>query len=86
VSFADITLCVASQRVKPKVNVSTQCGNFWIHPHTTFRLVRYIVLNVHAPRIKVVIQRTDFARHTSVYWINFRGITSKLCYEISMKC
>jgi hypothetical protein len=39
VSFAAITLCVASQRVFLAVSVvddvislSTQSGNFWIHP------------------------------------------------------
>jgi hypothetical protein len=35
VSFAAITLCVASQRVIPKdISLSTQSGNFWIHPRT----------------------------------------------------
>jgi hypothetical protein len=33
VSFAAITLCVASQRVFIFViSLSTQSGNFWIHP------------------------------------------------------
>jgi hypothetical protein len=35
VNFDYITLCVASQRVIPKVRVyfvMTQSGNFWIHP------------------------------------------------------
>jgi hypothetical protein len=35
VSFAAITLCVASQQVVPNVSVyffMTQSGNFWIHP------------------------------------------------------
>jgi hypothetical protein len=34
-SFAAITLCVASQRVFVVVVyfVTTQSGNFWIHPH-----------------------------------------------------
>jgi hypothetical protein len=34
VSSADLTLCVASQQVIPKVSVyfvMTQSGNFWIH-------------------------------------------------------
>jgi hypothetical protein len=42
VSFAAITLCVASQRmfvvvvvVVVVVYLSTQFGNFWIHPRTT---------------------------------------------------
>jgi hypothetical protein len=35
VSFAAITLCVASQRVFIVVVylIMTQSGNFWIHPH-----------------------------------------------------
>jgi len=36
VSFVAITLCVASQRVITKISlyfVTTQSGNFWIHPH-----------------------------------------------------
>jgi hypothetical protein len=36
VSFAAITLCVASQRVFMVVGVNfvmTQSGNFWINPH-----------------------------------------------------
>jgi hypothetical protein len=32
VSFASITLCVASQRVF--ISLSTQSGNFWIHPRS----------------------------------------------------
>jgi hypothetical protein len=35
VSFAAITLCVASQRVIPEKSIyflSTQSGNFWMHP------------------------------------------------------
>jgi hypothetical protein len=34
VGFAAITLCVASQRVLPKISVyfvTTQSGNFWIY-------------------------------------------------------
>jgi hypothetical protein len=31
-SFAAITLCVASQRVYIVISLSTQSGNFWIHP------------------------------------------------------
>jgi hypothetical protein len=31
-NFAAITLCVASQRVFVVVSLSTQFGNFWIHP------------------------------------------------------
>jgi hypothetical protein len=37
VSFAAVTLCVASQRVfivAVVYFVMTQSGNFWIHPHT----------------------------------------------------
>jgi hypothetical protein len=37
VSFAAITLCVVSQRVfivAIVYLVTTQSGNFWIHPHT----------------------------------------------------
>jgi hypothetical protein len=37
VSFAAITLCVASQRMFIVIVVyfvMTQSGNFWIHPHT----------------------------------------------------
>jgi hypothetical protein len=33
VSFAAITLCVASQRLF--VSISIQCGNFWVHPRTS---------------------------------------------------
>jgi hypothetical protein len=40
VSFATITLCVASQRVFVVVvvviSLSIQSGNFWIHPRTFF--------------------------------------------------
>jgi hypothetical protein len=32
VSFAVITLCVASQHVFIVISLSTQSGNFWIHP------------------------------------------------------
>jgi hypothetical protein len=33
-SFAAITFCVASQRVLVVViSLSSQSGNFWIHPH-----------------------------------------------------
>jgi hypothetical protein len=38
VSFAAITLCVASRRIIPKANVyfvMIQTGNVWIHPRTT---------------------------------------------------
>jgi hypothetical protein len=36
VSFAAITLCVASQRVFVVVDfVTTQSGDFWIHPRIT---------------------------------------------------
>jgi len=46
VSFAAIILCVASQRVFVVVvvvvvvviSLSTQCGNFWIHPRSSSRL------------------------------------------------
>jgi hypothetical protein len=37
VSFAAITLCVASQQVFTLVSIyfgMTQSGNFWIHPRT----------------------------------------------------
>jgi hypothetical protein len=34
VSFAAITLCVASRRVFIVISLSTQPGNFWIHPRT----------------------------------------------------
>jgi hypothetical protein len=34
VSFATIILCVASQRVFIVISLSTQSGNFWIHPPT----------------------------------------------------
>jgi hypothetical protein len=34
VSFVAITLCVASQRVFVVASLSTQSGNFWIHPRT----------------------------------------------------
>jgi hypothetical protein len=33
-SFAAITLCVASQRVFIVVSLSTKSGNIWIHPPT----------------------------------------------------
>jgi hypothetical protein len=39
VSFAAISLCVASQRVFIAVSVylfMTQSGNFWIHPRVLF--------------------------------------------------
>jgi hypothetical protein len=35
VSFAAITLCVASQRVFIVILLSIQSGNFWIHPSIT---------------------------------------------------
>jgi hypothetical protein len=31
VSFASITLCVASQRVFVVISLSTQSGNIWVH-------------------------------------------------------
>jgi len=34
VSFTAITLCVPSQRVLLMLLLSTQSGNFWIHPRT----------------------------------------------------
>jgi hypothetical protein len=34
VSFAAITLCVASQRAFIVISLSAQSGNFWIHPRT----------------------------------------------------
>jgi hypothetical protein len=34
VSFAVVNLCVASQRVFIIISLSTQSGNFWIHPRT----------------------------------------------------
>jgi hypothetical protein len=37
VNFATIILCVASQRVFivfVDISLSTQSGNFWLHPHT----------------------------------------------------
>jgi hypothetical protein len=37
VSFAAITLCVASQRVFIFISLSTQSGNFWIHSRTYVR-------------------------------------------------
>jgi hypothetical protein len=40
VSFAAITLCVASQRVFVVVYfVMTQSGNFWIHTHISVKIV-----------------------------------------------
>jgi hypothetical protein len=41
VSFAAITLCVASERVIPKVSIyslSTQSGNLWVHSRTISHL------------------------------------------------
>jgi hypothetical protein len=43
-----ITLCVASQRVIPKVSVyfvMTQSGNFWIHPRISGQLQAPAVLH-----------------------------------------
>jgi hypothetical protein len=37
VSFAAIILCVASQRVFIVVSLSTQSGNFRIHPRTSIK-------------------------------------------------
>jgi hypothetical protein len=37
VSFAAITLCVASQRMFIVISLSTQSGNFWIHFRTALR-------------------------------------------------
>jgi hypothetical protein len=34
VTFAAISLCVASQRVFVFISLSTQSGNFWIHSRT----------------------------------------------------
>jgi hypothetical protein len=46
VSFAAITLCVASQRVFIIVAVvdfvMTQSGNFWIHPTLVTRILKQI--------------------------------------------
>jgi hypothetical protein len=40
VSFAYITLCVASQRVFVVVYfIMTQYGNFWVQPRTSFQVV-----------------------------------------------
>jgi hypothetical protein len=40
VSFAAITLCVASRVfIVVIVSLSTQSGNFWIHPRRLFNLV-----------------------------------------------
>jgi len=42
--LAAITLCIVSQRVIPQVSVysvSTQSGNFWIHP-PIFRICLYV--------------------------------------------
>jgi hypothetical protein len=36
VNFAAITLCVAYQRVFISISLSTQSGNFWIHPRIFF--------------------------------------------------
>jgi hypothetical protein len=50
VSFTTISLCVASQRVIPKVS-GTQSGNVWIHPRISssvynFHLCKYLLTHV----------------------------------------
>jgi hypothetical protein len=53
VSFAAITLCVASQRVFVVVvviSLSTQSGNFWIHPRIIWRVPCFEVLNISIQR------------------------------------
>jgi hypothetical protein len=57
VSFAAITLCVASQRVFVVVFyfVMTQSGNFWIHPH--FVTIAGIGLCIHVGQNEVLIMR-----------------------------
>jgi hypothetical protein len=48
VSFAAITLCVASQRVFIVViSLSTQAGNFWIHPRMYAHRSSQSVSNFH---------------------------------------
>jgi hypothetical protein len=49
VSFAAITLCVASQQVFIVISVNfvmTQSGNFWIHPHISIYIYIYIYVCV----------------------------------------
>jgi hypothetical protein len=63
VSFAAITLCVASQRLIPKVSiyfVTTQSGNFWIHPHISVPLI-YVTCSVHLTFLQVIM-RTIFGK------------------------
>jgi hypothetical protein len=42
VSFATITLCVASQRVFVVCFLLTQSGNFWLHPHIYIYIYIYL--------------------------------------------
>jgi len=42
VSFAAITLYVASQQVLLLISLLTQSGNFWICPHT-FQVFKWII-------------------------------------------
>jgi hypothetical protein len=52
VSFAAITLCVASQRlfiVVVLVSLSTQSGNFWIRPRTVQRRKLLCLYHIRFP-------------------------------------
>jgi hypothetical protein len=51
VSFAAINLCVASQRVFIVISLSTQSGNFWIHPQTT----EVVPLRLHVSSRRLLI-------------------------------
>jgi len=78
VSFAAITLCVASQRVFIVVVyfVMTQSGNLWIHPHVESLKRRHLSTlepNLHIGRWKTLKCRcVFFIQHSK----SFQGITN----------
>jgi hypothetical protein len=47
VSFVAITVCVASQRVFTVISLSTQSGNFWIHPRIHSFWISFVSSNLY---------------------------------------
>jgi hypothetical protein len=76
VSFAAVTLCVASQRVTPKVSVYfviVSVRKFWIHTRIpNFIKIRYVVL-----QMKQKEGRTDMTSQLCVHFIPLEQRTQK---------
>jgi hypothetical protein len=78
VSFAAITLCVASQRVFIVViSLSTQSGNFWIYPRSPGPQLVVMAL--------CLIKARDFVKGTTLYLSVTLGIVPDvlLVYPVS---